>query len=50
MPGMRASSQSRCTRLSEMPHFFVALGQDIYAIFIRPFSKLYQYNYVRKSV
>ena len=39
MPGMRSSSQSRCTRLSEMPHSFAASGQDIYSIFIHPFSK-----------
>ena len=47
-PGMRFSSHSFCTRLSEMPHFFAASGAEIYSnIFIHPFSNLYQYNYMR---
>ena len=29
---MRFSLQSICTRLSEIPHFFAASGQDIYSI------------------
>ncbi len=39
-PGIRLSSQSLCTRLSDIPHFFAASGQDIYSIPIRPFRKL----------
>ena len=39
-PGMRFSSHSYCTRLSEMPHFFAASGAEINSnIFIHPFSK-----------
>ena len=38
-PGMRFSSHSFCTRLSEMPHFVAASGAGIYSnIFIHPFS------------
>ncbi len=30
-PGIRFSSHSFCTRLSEMPHFFAASGAEIYS-------------------
>ena len=35
-PGMRPSSQNFCTRLSEIPHFFAASGQEIYSIRFNP--------------
>jgi hypothetical protein len=37
---MRFSLQSICTRLSEIPHFFAASGQDIYSIIKTPFPQI----------
>ena len=37
---MRFSLQSTCTRLSEIPHFFAASGQDIYSITPKSFLQI----------